>query len=111
MKKKTVAVALIAGLSFAVVCTTFTLSSAGTEASPTAQVTAVQYDRDGFTTRIDRRGHLWVFKAGSKALADYDSKGAPAVHNVRPLAGPDRITMKEAEDGTIEAFLQAGTYK
>ena len=108
MKKKIVAVALVVGLSFTLGCTsTSTKSVAGNEAPPAASQVVAQYDRDGFVTRMDKRGHLWVFYSGSKALAEYDSKGAPAVHNVRPLAGPDRITMKEVEEGTINAYLLA----
>ena len=73
-------------------------------------INAYLQTKPGFVTRMDQRGHLWVFYSGSKALADYDSKGAPAVHNVRPLAGPERITMKEVEEGTIDAFLNAKEY-
>ena len=108
MKKKIIAVALLAGLGFGLGCTTTPSTSvAGNGAAAASEVSAAQYARDGFTTRMDRRGHLWVFYAGSKALTDYDSKGAPAVHNVRPLAGPSRITMREAVDGTIDAYLLA----
>ena len=108
MKKKIVAVALIVGLSFTLGCTTTPPKSvAGNETALAAPQVAAQHDRDGFVTRMDQRGHLWVFYSDSKALADYDSKGAPAVHNVRPLAGPERITMKEVDEGTINAYLQA----
>ena len=108
MKKKIIAVALVVGLSFALGCTTTPSTSiAGNGAAIAAEVSATKYARDGFATRIDRRGHLWVFYEGSKALADYDSKGAPAVHNVRPLAGPGKTTMKESVEGTINAYLQA----
>jgi streptogramin lyase len=66
--------------------------------------------RPGFVTRIDKRGHLWVFESGSQALADYDSKGAPAKHTVRPLAGPNQMTIKAVDGATIDQYLQATPY-
>ncbi|HET98453.1 MAG TPA: hypothetical protein ENN98_07155 [Desulfurivibrio alkaliphilus] len=107
MKKKIVVVALIVGLSFGLGCTTTPTASVAGNGATTAAAEVVKYDRDGFVTRLDKRGHLWVFYEGSKALAAYDSKGTPAKHTVRPLAGPGRTTLKEAEDGTINAYLMA----
>lgn len=109
MKKKIVAVALFVGMGFALGCTTTPTPSvaANGATSVAGQVEAAKFERDGFVTRVDKRGHLWVFTPGSKSLVGYDDKGAPAVHTVRPLAGPGRITMKEVESGTIDAYLKA----
>lgn len=67
---------------------------------------AVSYDRPGFVTKMED-GRLWVFRAGSKELQEFEAKGEPAKQVVRPGAGPGRITLKGPDAETIDAYLAA----
>lgn len=67
---------------------------------------AVSYDRPGFVTHLDG-GRLWVFRAGSKELEEFQAKGEPAKQVVRPGAGPGRITLKGPDAETLDAYLAA----
>lgn len=60
----------------------------------------------GFVTKIED-GRLWVFKAGSQELADYEAAGELAKHIVRPGAGPQGMTVKAPDAETIDAYLAA----
>jgi uncharacterized protein YceK len=64
----------------------------------------------GFVTRIDAKGSLWVFEAGSGKWKEYDSKGAPAKHIVRPLAGPERRTLRAEEAEILDGYMKAAQY-
>jgi hypothetical protein len=67
---------------------------------------AVSYDRPGFVTQVED-GRLWVFRAGSKELEEFQAKGEPAKQVVRPGAGPGRITLKGPDAETLDAYLAA----
>ncbi len=105
MKKKTIVMAIFAVFYLLMGCATISDTTVVGKEGP---ADSGNYDRAGFETRIDKDGRLWVFIPGSEDLAAYDAKGSPAKHNVRPLAGPGNITMKEAADtNVIDAYLLA----
>jgi hypothetical protein len=52
-------------------------------------------------------GRLWIFEAGSEALAQFEEHGEPAKQVVRPGAGPRGITLKSVESSIIDAYLAA----
>lgn len=62
------------------------------------------YDKPGFTTMVED-GRLWVFKTGSKELADFQNKGEPAKQVTRIAAGPNRMTVKSTDSATIDAYI------
>ena len=77
-------------------------------AAPVAQqAPAVKsYDKPGFATAIVK-GRLWVFEDGSKELAAFRESGkTPAVHVVRPLAGPDRMTLIATSIEILDAYMK-----
>ena len=79
-----------------------------TAAETAAETAAPNYDKPGFATRL-HKGSLWVFEAGSDALAAFDAGSVPARHVVRPLAGPDNLTVRSPEGETITLYLTAKT--
>jgi hypothetical protein len=70
--------------------------------------TAVDYAVacDGFATFV-RDGRIWVFRPGSKELAEFEKSGEPAKSVTRPLAGPMRMTVKGPDVDTIDAYVGA----
>lgn len=60
--------------------------------------------RPGFVSRV-QDGRLWVFRPGSQALSDYDTKGEPAKHVTQVRAGPRGMTIKAADDQTIREYM------
>lgn len=67
---------------------------------------ADQYDKAGFVTKV-QDGRLWVFKEGSKDLADMQKDGLPEKSEMRIGAGPDGMTIKAPSDAVIQAYLDA----
>jgi hypothetical protein len=61
--------------------------------------------RDGFRTVI-KGDRVWVFRGGTKELADFFKKGEPAYHVTRPSAGPLGMTVKAPDVETMEAYLR-----
>lgn len=61
--------------------------------------------REGFKTILED-GRVWVFRAGSKDLVDFQKHGELAKHVVRPGAGPDGMTIKAPDAETIDAYLR-----
>lgn len=64
------------------------------------------YARPGFVTQL-HKGRLWVFRAGSKELEEFQAKGEPAKQIVRPKAGPGGITLKGADAETLDEYALA----
>jgi hypothetical protein len=60
--------------------------------------------KPGFETRL-ADGRLWVFRTGSKELAEFEQYGELAKHVIRPGAGPAGITIKAPAAETIDAYL------
>jgi len=64
------------------------------------------YDKPGFVTAVIK-GRLWVFAEGSKELAAFRETGkTPAVHVVRPLAGPDRMTLLSPDAAVLDGYMK-----
>ena len=61
--------------------------------------------KKGFETFVDD-GRIWIFRSGSKALKDFKTNGEPAKIVIRPGAGPLGVTLKAAENETIDAYLK-----
>lgn len=102
MKKSVHFLTLAAALCLALAASTGCASSH--HAAGHAQTAS--YDRPGFVTQLED-GRLWVFRAGSKELAEFQAKGEPAKQVVRPGAGPGRITLKGPDAETLDAYLAA----
>lgn len=60
--------------------------------------------RPGFVTRV-RDGRLWVFRPGSKSLAEFDAVGEPAKHVTKVREGPHGMTIKAEDVSTIEQYM------
>lgn len=69
-----------------------------------ALVWAGSYDKPGFVTKVED-GRLWVFKAGSKELADMEKSGLPAVHVSKIGEGPEGMTLKAVSNDILDAYL------
>lgn len=67
---------------------------------------AVSYDKPGFKTKVDD-GRLWVFREGSKELAEFEKSGEPAKMVTRIGAGPNGMTIRSDDASTIDAYLSA----
>jgi len=65
-----------------------------------------RYQRAGFVVKMED-GRLWVFRAGSKELAEFEQKGEPVRQVIRPLAGPGGITLKAVDSETLDEYLAA----
>jgi hypothetical protein len=62
--------------------------------------------RPGFVTAV-RDGRIWVFRPGSKDLAEFEKTGEPAKSVTRPGAGPLRMTVKGPDADTITEYVCA----
>ena len=86
-------------------------AKAAAEAQPVATAQpaaedASRYERTGFVTTLED-GRLWVFRAGSKELAEFEQKGEPVKQVIRPSAGPFGLTIKAVDAETLDAYLSA----
>ena len=70
---------------------------------------AAAYARTGFAVYEDD-GRLWVFKAGSKHLAEFLRVGEPAKSTTLIGQGPNRMTLRGAERHVLESYKAAWTY-
>ncbi|MEX2187483.1 MAG: hypothetical protein WD875_11835 [Pirellulales bacterium] len=61
--------------------------------------------RDGFRTVV-KDDRIWVFRGGTKELAEFLAKGEPAYHVTRPSAGPMGMTIKAPDAETLDAYLR-----
>jgi hypothetical protein len=70
--------------------------------------TIVEYAaaREGFTTFV-REGRIWVFRPGTKELAEFEKTGEPSKSVTRPGAGPMRMTVKGPDVETITEYVCA----
>ena len=62
--------------------------------------------KNGFVTIVED-GRLWVFRLGSKDLAEYRKAGELAKQVVQPGAGPGGMTIKAPDKETIIEYLTA----
>ena len=65
-----------------------------------------EFDKVGFNTAIED-GRLWVFKQGSKEIAEFVQHGELVKSVTRIAVGPNRMTVRAADTGTIDAYLAA----
>jgi hypothetical protein len=70
--------------------------------------TIVEYAvaRDGFETFV-REERIWVFRPGTKDLAEFQKSGEPAKSVTRPGAGPLGMTVKSSDSATITEYVCA----
>ena len=59
-----------------------------------------------FVTRVVD-GRVWIFKPGSEELNEFDTQGELAKHVTWPAAGPNNITLKGADEETLQAYVAA----
>ena len=78
---------------------------AGLAACATAP-TAKDFDKPGYVTAI-KEGRLWVFRDGSKDLAEFRQRGEPAHIVTRIGAGPNGMTIRSSEVEIIDGYLAA----
>jgi len=72
-----------------------------------ATAAASEFDKPGFVTAVVK-GRLWVFAEGSKELEAYKASGkTPAVHTVRPKAGPQGMTIIAPDGDMIVNYMVA----
>jgi hypothetical protein len=69
-------------------------------------IVAYMTTQEGFATIIDN-GRLWVFRPDSKELAEFQIKGQLTRHVERTAAGPLGLTVRAADDATLDAYLKA----
>jgi hypothetical protein len=62
--------------------------------------------KDGFVTKVvDKR--IWVFRAGTPELGEFEKTGDLAKQVTRIGAGPNGMTIKGPDGDTIDAYLKA----
>jgi hypothetical protein len=69
-------------------------------------VMAGEYDKPGFVTEVED-GRLWVFKEGSEELKQFEQHGEPAKQFTIIGAGPDGMTVKAANQETLDEYIKA----
>ena len=62
--------------------------------------------KPGFYTEV-RDGRLWVFREGSKELADFKQHGEPPIQATRVGGGPNGMTVKSSDVAVIDEYLTA----
>jgi hypothetical protein len=74
-----------------------TISTVACAAAPSLQ-------KPGFYTEV-KDGRLWVFREGSKELAEFKQHGEPARQVTRIGGGPNGMTIKSSDADVIDAYL------
>jgi hypothetical protein len=64
------------------------------------------FSKRGFAAIVDD-DRLWVFRTGTKELADFLRIGEPAKHVIQPAAGPAGMTIKSSDSETVAEYLTA----
>jgi hypothetical protein len=64
------------------------------------------YDKPGFVTAV-KDGRLWVFRAGSNDLEEFQKYGELTKSVTRIGAGPNRMTIRAADAKDIDDYLAA----
>lgn len=68
-------------------------------------VMASEYNKPCFITEVED-GRLWVFKEGSEALQQFKRHGEPAKQFTIIGAGPDGMTVKAANQQTLDEYIK-----
>ena len=72
----------------------------------TACVTTGSLSKPGFYTEV-KDGRLWVFRDGSKELAEFRQHGEPANQVTRIGGGPNGMTIKSSDAKVIDDYMAA----
>jgi hypothetical protein len=62
--------------------------------------------KPGFYTEV-KDGRLWVFREGTKELAEFKKHGEPARQVTRVGGGPNGMTIKSSDASVIDAYMAA----
>ena len=97
--------------AFGVLCVVVMLAVApGCGAKPADESSSTggstSYERAGFQV-FEQDGRLWVFRDGSKGLAEFQKHGEPAKSVTSIGTGPDGKTVRSEDMETIKAYLAA----
>lgn len=65
---------------------------------------ASEFDLPGFVTEVED-GRLWVFKANSAELTEFKQNGEPAKQFTVIGVGPKGMTVKAADQQTLDEYL------
>ncbi|EPH5798617.1 hypothetical protein ACS2R3_006184 [Pseudomonas aeruginosa] len=65
---------------------------------------ASEFDKPGFVTEVED-GRLWVFREGSPELKDFKETGEPAKQFTDIGSGPKGMTVKAADEKTLQDYL------
>ena len=65
---------------------------------------ASEFDLPGFVTEVED-GRLWVFKENSAELNEFKQHGEPAKQFTVIGAGPKGMTVKSADQQTLDEYL------
>lgn len=65
---------------------------------------ASEFDLPGFVTEVED-GRLWVFKENSAELTEFKKHGEPAKQFTVIGAGPKGMTVKAADQITLDEYL------
>jgi hypothetical protein len=76
------------------------------EEPPAPPPPAGPHDRPGYLTRVVKE-RLWVFRKGSKDLAEFLKKGESAKSVTLVGRGPDGMSLRAPDAATAEAYLAA----
>ncbi len=60
----------------------------------------------GFVT-VEKDGRLWVFKPDSPGLAEFQKAGEPGKQFTNIGGGPNGVTVKAADQATLDEYLAA----
>lgn len=80
------------------------LAIAALTALVSMSVFAGPYDKPGFVT-FEKDGRVWVFKADSEALKQFQEHGEPAKQVTLIGKGPEGKTLKTDDMKTAEEYL------
>lgn len=69
-----------------------------------SSVNATEFNRPGFITEIED-GRLWVFKEGSEDYKAFKQHGEPVKQFSNIGAGPNGMTVKSADQATLDDYL------
>jgi hypothetical protein len=68
--------------------------------------TSSSLSKPGFHTEV-KDGRLWVFRDGSKDLAEFKQHGEPAKQVTRIGGGPNGMTIKSSDAKVIDEYMAA----
>jgi hypothetical protein len=82
------------------------IAAVGFALALTACATTASLSKPGFYTEV-KDGRLWVFRDGSKELAEFKQHGEPARQVTRIGGGPNGMTIKSSDAKVIDEYMAA----